>query len=47
MEALTSSLIVGFLIGSSCVWLVSFINDLFTQREEDLSRLVLKRVKKD
>jgi len=47
MEALTSSLIVGFLIGSSCVWLVSFINDRFTQREKHLSRLLVKRVKKD
>jgi hypothetical protein len=47
MDALTSSLIAGLLIGSSCVWLASFINDRFTQREKDLSRLVVKRVKKD
>ena len=44
---LTSSLFVGLLIGSSCVWLVSFINDRFTQREKHLSRLLVKRAKKD
>jgi len=47
MDALTSSLIVGFLIGSSCVWLVSFINDRYHQGEKNLSRLLLKRAKKE
>ncbi len=46
MVGLTLSLIVGFLLGSSAVWLVSQINDRYTQREETLSRLLLKRAKK-
>jgi len=46
MVGLTLSLIVGFLLGSSAVWLVSRINDRYTQREEALSRLLLKRAKK-
>jgi hypothetical protein len=46
MDALTSSLIIGFVIGASCVWLVSFINGRFLQREKHLSALLLKRAKK-
>ncbi len=46
MDALTSSLIIGLVIGSSCVWLVSFINDRYIRREKHLSRLLLKRAKK-
>ncbi len=46
MDALTSSLIIGFLIASSCVWLASFLNDRYIKREKHLSRLLLKRVKK-
>jgi hypothetical protein len=47
MDALTSSIIVGFLMGASLVWLVSLINDRYIKREKDLSRLVLKRAKKE
>jgi hypothetical protein len=47
MEAWTSSLIVGFLLGASLVWLVSMINDRYIKREKYLSRLILKRAKKD
>ena len=46
MDALTSSLIIGFVIGSSCVWLASFLNDRYIQREKYLSSLLLKRAKK-
>jgi NhaP-type Na+/H+ or K+/H+ antiporter len=46
MYGLTLSLIVGFLLGSSAVWLVSRINDRYTRREEALSRLLLKRAKR-
>lgn len=46
MDALTISLAIGFLLGASCVWLVSLINDRYTKRERFLSRLILKRVKK-
>jgi len=47
MEAWTSSLIVGFFLGGSLVWLVSMINDRYIKREKYLSRLILKRAKKD
>ncbi len=47
MEALASSLIVGFLLSASLVWLVSLINDRYIKREKHLSRLVLKRAKKE
>jgi hypothetical protein len=47
MDFLTSSLIIGFLIGASCVWLVSFLNDRYIQREKNISRLLLKRGKKE
>ncbi len=46
MDSVTSSLIIGFLIGSSCLWLVSFLNDRYIQREKHLSRLLVKRGKK-
>jgi len=47
MEALTSSLIVGALLGASLIWLVSMINDRYIKREKNLPRLILKRAKKD
>jgi hypothetical protein len=47
MEAWTLSLIIGFLLGGSLVWLVSMINDRYIKREKFLSRLILKRAKKD
>ncbi|MDI6754417.1 MAG: hypothetical protein QME78_08485 [Thermodesulfobacteriota bacterium] len=47
MDGLASSLIIGFLLASSSVWLIAHINDRFTRREKDLSRLLLKRGKKD
>ena len=46
MEAWTSSIIVGFLMGASLVWLVSLINDRYSKREKDLSNLVVRRAKK-
>ncbi len=47
MEALASSLIFGFLLSASLVWLVSLINDRYVKREKYLSRLILKRARKD
>jgi len=47
MEAWASSLIVGVLLAVSLTWLVSLINDRYIKREKDLSRLILKRVKKE
>jgi hypothetical protein len=46
MEAWTYSLIAGFIMGPSTVWLASLINDRYLKREKDVSRLVLKRAKK-
>jgi hypothetical protein len=46
MDSLTSSLIMGFLIGSFCVWVVSLLNDRYIRKERHLSRLLLKRGKK-
>ena len=46
MEAWTSSIIVGFLMGASLVWLVSLLNDRYSKREKDLSNLVVRRAKK-
>jgi hypothetical protein len=46
MDAWTSSLIAGFIMGSSLVWLASLINDRYLKREKDVSRLILKRAKK-
>jgi hypothetical protein len=47
MEAFASSLIVGFLLSASLVLLVSLINDRYIKREKYLSRLILKRARKD
>jgi len=47
MEAWTSSLIVGFVMGTSSVWLASLINDRYIKREKNVSRLILKRAKKN
>ena len=47
MEAWASSLIFGFLLSASLVWLVSLINDRYIKREKYLSRLILKRARKD
>ena len=47
MDALTTSLAIGFLIGLFCVWVTSFLNDRYIQREKFLSRLILKRVRKE
>jgi len=47
MAGLSLSLIVGFLLGFSSVWLVSRINDRYAQWEENFSRVLLKRGKKD
>ncbi len=47
MDAWTSSIIVGFMMGTSLVWLVSLLNDRYIKREKDLSRLVVKRGKRE
>ncbi len=47
MDAWTSSIIVGFMMGTSLVWLVSLLNDRSITREKDLSRLVVKRGKRE
>ena len=47
MGGVTLSLIVGFSLAYSAVWLVSRINSGTTQREEDLSRVLAKRGKKE
>jgi hypothetical protein len=46
MNSLSKSLIVGFLLGFLAMCLVSIINDRYTQWEEKISRLLLKRAKK-
>ena len=47
MAGVTLSLIVGFSLACSAVWLVSRINNRYTQREKDLSRVLAKRGKKE
>jgi hypothetical protein len=47
MEAWASSLIVGVLLAVSLTWLVSLINDRYIEREKYLSRIILKRAKKE
>jgi NhaP-type Na+/H+ or K+/H+ antiporter len=47
MNGWASSLIIGFLLGASSFWVISRLNDRYTKREENLSRLLLKRAKKD
>ena len=47
MNGTISSLVIGFLLASSSFWLIAFINDSYTHREKKLSRLLLKRGKKD
>ena len=46
MAGITLSLIVGFLLACSAMWLISRINDRYTQREKDLSRILAKRGRK-
>jgi hypothetical protein len=46
MDSLSQSLIVGFLLGYLAVCLVTLINDRYTQWEEKICRLLLKRAKK-
>lgn len=47
MQGLTLSVIVGFLVAYSSMWLVSRINDRYTRWEENLCRVLVKRGKKD
>ena len=47
MAGITLSLIVGFFLACSTVWLISRINDRHTERERDLSRVLAKRGKKE
>jgi hypothetical protein len=42
-----TSLIFGFLIGSSMAWLASRINDRYTKWEKRISNLILKRGKRE
>ncbi len=46
MDAWTYSLIAGFIMGPSLVWLASLINDRYIKREKDVCRLILKRAKR-
>ena len=47
MSGLTLSLVVGFLLAYSSVWLVSRINDRYTRWEKNLCHVLVKRGKKD
>jgi hypothetical protein len=47
MNGTISSLVIGFLLASSSFWLIALLNDTYTHREKKLSRLLLKRGKKD
>ncbi len=47
MKAMISSLIIGFLLASSSVWLIALLNETYTHREKKLSRLLQKRARKD
>jgi hypothetical protein len=47
MRGLTLSLVVGFLLAYSSMWLVSRINDRYTRWEENLCRVLFKRGKKE
>ena len=47
MGGVTQSLIVGFSLAFSAVWLVSRINSGYTEREKDLSRVLAKRGRKE
>ena len=47
MHRLTLSLIVGFLMAYSSMWLASRINDRYTRWEENLCRVLVKRGKKE
>ncbi len=46
MDGLTFSLLMGFLLAASSFWLVSLINDRYSQREKNISTLLLKRGKR-
>jgi hypothetical protein len=46
MAGVTLSLIVGFSLACSAVWLVSRINNRYTQHEKNLSRVLARRGKK-
>jgi hypothetical protein len=47
MPGLTLSLIVGFILAYSSMWLVSRINDRYARWEENLCRVLVKRGRKD
>ncbi len=47
MEGMTLSLLIGFMLAFSAVWLTSRIHDLYTKREKNISQLLLRRAKKD
>jgi hypothetical protein len=47
MDGLTSSLIIGFLLGSSLGWLIWHLNHRYTQWEKTISRILFKRGKKN
>jgi hypothetical protein len=45
--SISQSLIAGFLLGYSAMRLISGINSRYTQWEENLCRLLIRRGKKD
>ena len=47
VSGLTLSLIVGLLLAYSSVWVISRINDRYTQWEKNLCRVLFKRGKKE
>ena len=47
MGGITLSLVVGFFLACSSVWLISRINGRYTQREKELSRVLAKRGKRE
>ena len=47
MDAWTASVIAGFIMEPSLVWLASRINDRYIKREKNVCRPLLKRAKKN
>jgi len=41
------SLSLGFLLAGAAMWLVAWINRIYTEREKRICRLILKRARKD
>jgi len=47
MVELAWALGIGFLIGAAAVWIAHRLNDRYTKREKNISRLLMKRAKKE